>query len=97
MWTTVGSYTFVDETEEGEVFALDVQVGIAEGDGKIYVVSNDSAEGKQPIEFTSFDSLGEAEAFALEYIQENHAAAPGENAEQYLARVSVEGEDVDPD
>jgi len=90
MWTTVGSYTFVDETEDGEVFALDVQIGIAEEGDAIYVVSNDTADGKQPLEFTSFGSHQEAQEYALEYIKENHAAAPGENAEQYLARVSSE-------
>jgi len=93
MWTTVGSYTYVDENESGELVVLDVQVGIAEGGGKIYVVTKDEVAGKQPIEFTSFGSHAEAEEYALNHIQENHAAAPGENAAQYLARIEQEGED----
>jgi hypothetical protein len=92
MWTTVGSYTSVDEDETGELVVLDVQVGIAEGDGKIYVVTKDEVNGKQPVEFTPFSSHEEAEEYAMNHIQENHAAAPGENAEQYLARIEQEGE-----
>lgn len=95
-WITMGSYVYVDEDDDGETDAVDVEVAIAtEDDVFWYVVSNDTRDGKQPIRFTPFNDRTEAEDFASSYIQENHAAAPEENAAEFLARIRVEGEDAD--
>jgi hypothetical protein len=91
----VGSYVYVDEDENsGDTIAIDVDILIAtEDDVSWYVISNDVLDGKQPVIFTPFNDYNDALEFASNYIKENHAAAPDETAEQYLARVSLEGED----
>jgi hypothetical protein len=91
----VDTYVYVDEDEaNGETTAIDVEVLIAtEDDVFWYVISRDEMDGKQPVRFSPFNDYNEALEFANNYIQENHAAAPGENAAQYLARIAAEGED----
>lgn len=89
----VGVYVFVTEPEdEGEtVEALDVQVSVGSEDGVLwYVLSEDDMDGVQPVVFTPFTSQEDAEGFARDYIESNHEADPGENAEQYLTRISAE-------
>jgi hypothetical protein len=92
--STIGTYVYVDEDEtSGEVIALDVTVKVGTEDNTFwYVVSDDARDGLQPIKFVPFSSKDEAIEFAKRCIEESHAAAPGENAEQYLARIEQEGE-----
>lgn len=88
----VGSYVFTLDEDDEVVGAIDVHISIGSEDGVFwYVLSEDSIDGVQPVVFTPFTSQEDAVNFASELIQSNHEAAPGENAEQYLARIGAEG------
>lgn len=84
--------TYVGLTEDG---AIDISVVVAttpEEDGW-YVLLTDHIDGVTIVRLTPFDTQEEAVEVAQIIIEENHEAAPGENAEQYLARIQAEGED----
>lgn len=91
----VGSYVFtLTGDEEETVDAIDVYVSVGSEDGVFwYVISEDPIDGVQPVVFTPFTNQSDAEIFAGDHITSSHEAAPGENAEQYLVRISTEGED----
>jgi hypothetical protein len=85
---TMGSY--VSTTEDG---AVDVKVIVASpvSQDEWYVLLSDPIDGIQLMRFSPFDTKDEAVEVATTILEENHEAAPGENAEQYLARISSEG------
>ena len=92
--TVVGTYVCL--TENG---ALDVSVMVATTDDEDvgqeypwYVILVDSIEGTQYLRFSPFDTQDEATLAAKLLIEENHEAAPDEDAEQYLARIQAEGD-----
>ena len=91
---SLGTYVYVDEDDNDETTAIDVTVKLGTDDDIFWYVATDDAEyGLQPVKFVPFSNREEAEEYANDYIQENHSAAPGENAAQYLARIGQEGED----
>lgn len=90
----IGAYVFTIDEDDEVVDAIDVYVSVGSEDGILwYVLSDDVMDGVQPVVFTPFTSQADAESFAWDYTASNHEAAPGENAEQYLARISTEGND----
>lgn len=90
----VGAYVFTVDEDDEVLDAIDVFVSVGSEDGVFwYVISEDSMDGVQPVVFTPFTSQSDAESFAQDYIASNHEAAPGENAEQYLLRISAKGKD----
>ena len=84
---SVGQYVCL--TDDG---AIDVQVMVAHDENGWYVLLVDTIDGTQLVRFTPFGDESEAQEVAQTIIEENHEAAPGENAGQYLTRIAESDE-----